>query len=380
MKIKLDREQFLDKINSCYKFVADNPVIPAMANFRLSAKSGTMEIMAGDSESQIKMYCPYKGDDMDICVNAELLKNTITLFRENEVLITRKSEIKLELKNGKAKYNLTMDTDAKDYPVMPDQGSGDEILMLQMYLKMGMKFSGKFISDDSIKVGAQGINLTEIENQIVLTGVDNATMCRVNVKPIAIAAWTKNIVIPTTTAKKVLSLLDDKGEIYVCRSGEKIVFMADGKTSEKFEVTSATMNEKFPGTEKLFTYRGNDFMTINNLELRDAISRLKLYCSKLDKAKRVVIQTNPENLNELLLTAVDNDFGKDGLEVMTITNNAGKAMNKCFNVDYLLKILHCIDDTEIQFYYHDSDKVSCFIKPISEEENFNFMISGILAN
>ncbi|HHT9135861.1 MAG TPA: hypothetical protein ACFYEK_01310 [Candidatus Wunengus sp. YC60] len=375
-KIRVDRELFLEKIKSVNKFVSDNNIVAAMANIKFTVKENMMELVAVDPEAQIKMYMSVKGDDMAMCINADLLLKTINLFRENDVQITKNSETKLTLKNGKSKYVLTMDTLPEDFPMMKDEGSGDEFLMLQYYLKLGLKFSGKFISDDSMKVNAHGINCAEIDNQIIFTGVDNATMCRVNVKPISIATWTKNIVIPTTTSSKILSLLDDKGEIYVCRSGDKVVFMADGKTSEKFEVTSVVMNDKFPNSEKIFTYRTEDFMVINNLELRDAVSRLKLYCSPLDKAKRVTIKTNPENMDELILNSIDNDFGREGEEIMTVKNNAGKAIDKCFSVDYLLRILHCIEATDIQFFWHESDKVACFINPIDEEQNFQFMLIG----
>jgi DNA polymerase III sliding clamp (beta) subunit (PCNA family) len=139
------------------------------------------------------------------------------------------------------------------------------------------------------------------------------------------------------------------------------------------------MNGKFPNSEKVFSYRGDEYMAINNLELRDAVSRLKLYCSKLDKAKKVTINTNPENVNELLLCAVDENFGRSGEEIMTVTNVCGKHMKKIFNVDYLLKILYCIESTDMKLFFNESDQKPCFVQPIEdkpENDNFNFLISS----
>lgn len=377
MKLKIDREQFLNKIKSCYKFVSDKAIIPALLNFKITVKDNSMEIVACDGQAQVRMFCPCKGDDGAMCIPAKLLLDTINLFRENEVLITKKDDIKITLKNGKSKYNLTADTHPDEFSLIPVKGSGDEFLILQQHLAMGLKYGNKFISDESFTRGAEGINLSEIDNEMVFTGLDSFSMCRVNVKPRSIGAWSKNVVIPQDTAAKVLSLLDDLGEALICVVGDKIIFSGD--TPDKFEVVSTSVNTKFPNSERIFNLRGEDFMTINNMELRDAVSRLRLYCSKLDKAKKVTIQTNTANKNELVLTAIDQDFQRAGEEVITINNNSGKALTKVFNTEYLLKILHSIDTTDILFYFKNTDKEPCFIVPVEENmdnDNFNFLISS----
>lgn len=378
MKIKLDREQFLEKIKKASKFVAAESVIPALANIKLTGASGMVEIIASDPQCQIKLFCPFKGDDFAVCLPADLLLKTLTLFRENEVNIAIAGN-KVTLKNGKAKYNLTTDTEAADFPLMPVDKASDEVCIQQYYLKMGLKFSNKFIEDRSIAFGVEGLNMAEIGNRMIFTGLDGFTCSRVSVKPISIGKWSSNLIMPPETAVKVMSMLSDDGEVHINRTSSKVIFWADSNSPEKFEIISVFMNAKFPDSEKIFSYQGEDFMVINNLELRDSISRLKLYCSKLDKAKKVHIKTNPDNLNELILNAIDDDFGKSGEEIITIINNAGKPMLKHFNVDYLLKILHSIDTTDIQFFWHESDKVSCFIIPVEEKEennNFKFLISS----
>lgn len=377
MKVKLDRELLADKLKKSFKFIPSKSIVPAQDNVRCTIKDNIMEIVAADSQCQVKLFMPVKSDsDGAFCLPAQLFLKTVNLFRENEVLITKKSDTVIELKNGKSKCKITMDCMPEDFPTMPEAKTTHELSISQYNLKTGIKFTEKFVDDErSVKVGAAGININEVNSRMVFTGLDGHLLCRVNVAPLAIGSWDKNIVMPVDTATKLLSLLGDNGEVTMCHSDDKMVFFTDDSI-ERFEITSTSVNTKFPNSEMLFSKKGEDFMIINTLELKDAFARLRLYSGDFDSDKRVHIATNGTNLNELILNSSDNLKGKDGEETMTIVNPSGKQLKKQFNSGSMLKVLANVEDNEILFYFNESDKVPCFIEPKvdGKENNFNFLI------
>lgn len=382
MKLIADRELLLYKLSKAVKFIPGKTIVPAFDNFKLTVAAGVMEIIASDGNLQCKMYCNVSSkDSFAVCLPAKLLVKTIALFRENEVTITIKSDIKVELKSGKSKYNIGVDCKNEEYPVMTMAPAQNEMVMQQFFLSMTLKAADKFVDEKSANANFIGINIAEINNKMVFTGLDGMTMCRCAVKPISISKW-ESVVIPTQTASKVISMLQDKGEIGIAYSSKedgKIIFFTDREADEVFEICSVTSNVKFPDTEMVFSKKPEHQMILNTLEFKDAVKRLGLYTSAIDTS--VTLTTNPENIDELILTAGDKLTNRDGEELMTIINPSKQAINKSFNNEFLTQILAQIDQNDIVLLHSDIERRPCQIIPKvnSEEENiFSFIITQII--
>lgn len=377
-KVKLDRELFFSKISKMVRFVPSKTVIPAFDNFKLTVADGMMEILSADSTIQCKMQCPVsKSEPFSICVPAKLLVKTIALFRENEVIMSVKDETKIELKCGKSKYNITCDCFAKDFPIMPMEKVIAEITLSQFYLKASFKSAQKFVNEDHANTNLIGININEVNNKIVFTGADDTTMCRAAIKPISINSWSQ-IVCPTETANKVLSLLEDKGEVSIIHSGNMMRIFTSVESSDYFEVTSVTTNAKFPDSEKFFSKRPDDHYTINSLELLDAAKRLSLYSQKEDCSKitfRVISDT------EIELYSEDPNLNKNGTETISYINRSSQKLEKTFNADNIIKILSIVESNDFNFYFNERPNFPSYIIPAvatTEEDVYSFLLTSMI--
>jgi len=376
-KIRIDREVFFSKISKLAKFIPKNTVLPAFDNFKITVSNGNMEIIAADPAIQCKMNCPVsKSEDFSICLPAKLLVGTIGLFSENEVILTVKSETKIELKSGKAKYNITMDCFANDFPVMPLGKPTSEITLNQFFLNASLVAAQKFTDDKNSNTNATGININEVDSKIVFTGLDGFMMCRVAIKPISINSW-DSIILPSETAKKVVSLLDDKGEISIVHSGDKIRFFTSLESLDHFEVTGVASNHKFPNSESLFKEMPKDSYSINATELLNAAKRLKLFAPSEGKP---MVQFKVEAENELTLFSQDINFGKDGCEGISFVGYAEKPLSKAFNIDNLIDVLSVVDTKNVNFFFEENVNRPSFMVPQteSEEENmYSFLLTSM---
>lgn len=377
IKIKIDREMFHSKISKMIKFVPDKMVIPAFENFKLSVANGFMEITSADSTIQCKMLCPVsKSEPFEVCVPAKLLVKTIGLFVENEVVITLKSEKAIEIKSGKSKYNITSDCLPKDFPIMKMGTITSEITLGQFFLKAAFKSAKKFIDEDGANSNIIGVNIQEIDNNIIFTGADMTTTCRVAIKPVSINKW-ESIVCMTDTANNVSSLLDDRGEVSMVNSGDMLRFFTSTESSDFFEVTSVAANAKFPNTEMMFSKMPPDYYVINSMELLGAAKRLKLYANK-DDVPKITFKVLSDT--ELELSSEDTSHNKSGTEIITYENKSGQALSKTFNADNLTKILSIVEANEFKLHFDERLNYPSYIIPSatnSEENIYSFLLTSM---
>jgi DNA polymerase III sliding clamp (beta) subunit (PCNA family) len=375
--VVLDRELLLEKIQKISKFVPTKTVTPIFEELKLSVGAGIMEIMASDGQTQCKFFTPCKSKETFVfSVPAKLFIATVTLLRENELIIKEKNK-KLEMKSGKGKYSITILED--EYPTMSMKTPTSEIALSQFNLKRGLTSTESFIDEKNPLPQLIGIHIAQVEKEIVFTGAVQAMICRYATKPISIKAWT-NIVLPTDTANKVRSILSDRDEVNITHTKDKIMFSAYTGSTEAWEVMSTLQDISYPNTEALFAKPIEDKVAMNTLELSDSLKRLKLYTMEVPQ---IVINTG-DNLDEVVLSANSGGFGTSGEEVITIKNVSGKNVSKSFNGDQLVQILKNIDDNEFELFLSDSEKKPCQIRPINTKEgmdsHFKFLITSMYNN
>lgn len=378
MKVTLDRELFLMKLQKAIKFVPTKTLIPAFDNIMLTMVSDSViSMQATNGNTQVRMECQVMSGDpaFSVCVPARLLLKTINLFGENKVILTLKQEDVLELKCGKSKYNIGLDCFPKDFPKIPMTAVTSEINMQQFNLRIGLKSSEKFVDEDSQNANMVAINIAEINNKIVFTGLTQISMCRSALKPISINKW-DTVSIPTDCATKVISILGDKGEIGIAHNGTHISFFTDKDSPEAFDVISTVANIKFPNTEKLFSQKPEMSYIVNTMEFLSAVKRLKLYSSKLE-ANTVNVLANDGD--EMVLTSSDSLTKKSGEESMSFTNSTKTPIDKNFGHENLIQILSSVETNEFTLYYSEKQTAPSFIIPkvnTEDEDIFSFLIAA----
>ena len=140
-------------------------------------------------------------------------------------------------------------------------------------------------------------------------------MGRVSLSPLGIGFWKENFIMPEDSASKISALMGDSGEITICHNGDKMILFT-GEEFEKFEIITTSVSRKFPDTEMLFGKMGKDFISINTLEFKSAIQRLKLYASSSDSDKRFIMSFDGNET--VTMSSKCENFLKDGEEVITI--------------------------------------------------------------
>lgn len=376
MKIRIDRELLNAKLSSAAKFVPKKSVIPATDNFLFTVEDNVIFIEATDGQIAVEIQCPCSSDgNVAFCVPARLLLGLVSNFRENEVVITVKSEIAIELKCGKSKHNISLSCPANSFPIMRMGDVVSEIAMAQSLLSLGLLSAKKFVDEDNPNANYTGINISEVGNKIIFSGTTGHVMCRAALRPISIQQWTP-IVIHAVTAVRVSDLLSDEGEVTVVHSGDKIRFLASGEGS--WVVTSTVSNVKFPDTEKVFSRRSSNCVLVDRMELRDAVKRLMFY-TELDTSSKVRMVANE---TDIILSAIDGFSGNTGEEPMSfIQMNSEIPLDRKHISDDIFNMLGVFEDKEVYIYFSDTKQMPTYLipKPSNQEMDIFSFAMGVVS-
>lgn len=377
MKAKLDREFLVEKLSKLMKFVPSSAVVPAYESIMLTVSGDKAKITACDGADQCTIYLNrVKADsDFSICIPAKLFFKTVSLFRENDVTIKVK-ENRLELSSGKSKYNITMDCEPNSFPLISaiSENFSNSMTMIQGNLKMALSSSRKFVDEENSVTAYTVMNLSEVDKKFVTTATSGVMICRVAIQPLSIENWSP-VRINIDTAKKVVSMLEEKGEITIAHNESKVLFSSP-QGENYFEIMSCAANSKFPDTERFFSKKPESSFEVNTIEFSDAIRRLKLY-SETGIAPQFNVEVGEV---EAVLTSADKMTGRDGEDIISISENKCHGLKKIFNSDQVLQILSSIDTDNTLVMMSEQSNMPTFFKPkvfTKEEDMFDFLVASI---
>lgn len=370
-KIIIDRELLLDKVNKVYKFVPSKSIIPALDNIKFEVNGNTMLITAFNGEIQCQLSCSVKAkENMSFCLPAKLFVGIIRLLRENELTITI-GEKKATLKCGKSVYNISVNTTPDIFPFIKNGSHENEMVMLQSAFKDYASKVSNFAGDNATLPWMSGMNMAfSDKKEMTFTSATNFVMCRAIAPVISLNKW-KSVTIPVSSVKRITELCN-KGEMTIMHSENIMVFSSAANSDEQFTIIATCINENYPNVSNFFSAPREKNFVINVSEGIDCINRVKLCSNQLLNSINLNLQAS-----ELTISSSDEDFGNDGTEVVSVTNEKNVTMDKNLVSDQMVKILGSIDEVECFIYWSDKDNIPLLIQGKTDFVNFQFLTTPL---
>ena len=371
MKIKIDRELLLNKLNKVYKFVPTKSIIPALDNIKFEVKGNTMSITAFNGEIQCKLSCSVECKESGFfCLPAKLFVSTVRLLRENE-LVLNITEKKATIKCGKSTYNMTVNVNPDEFPFAIFKDHKNEMVMLQSAFSDFASKTSSFAGDDGLRPWMLGMNMAFNEKkEMIFISATRFVMCKAIVPVISVNKWA-NVTIPVTSVKKVCELCN-KGEMNVLSNENAVLFSSAANSDEEFEIIATCINENYPKTDGLFNAERKSSFLLNVSEVIDCVNRVELYANPLVGALNFKLVGG-----ELTVSGNDEDFGNDGTEVISVTNEGNFMMDKDFSAAQINKILGCVDEVECFVKWSEENNVPIMFQGKNEFVSFQFLVTQL---
>ena len=365
MNIICDKNKLLEGINIVLKAIPGKSTMAILECLVIEADNNTIKLIANDLEIGIETVI--EGEIVEegcVAISAKVFSDIIRKLPSEQVEINVDEAYQLNIKCGKAKFNISANSD--EFPYLPQIVKDKYVEISQFTLKDIIRQTVFSISDN--------------ENAKVMTGelfeINNSTLKvvsldghRISIRKVELKNNYDNIsvIIPGKTLIEINKILnggiDDEVKIYFTE--KHILFEFDNTI-----VLSRLIEGEYYKIDKMLSSDYETKITVNKKDMLDSIDRTTLLVKESEK-KPVIIDIKDNSIG----FAMNSSIGSMHEEMDAVRE--GKDIIIGFNPRFLMDALRVIDDEEITLYMINP-KAPCFIR--DKDESYIYLILPVNFN
>ena len=326
--------------------------IPILANLRIVARDGKVEITATDLEIQIKTLTEVKKivEEGEITVSARKMSELCRSLPDNEAL-------EFDLNNGKltvSSKNFHADfatISALDFPELESKEETNSLSISSSALQRLLNKTAFCMASQDVRYYLNGL-LVEYKGGEVNAVATDGHRLALATSPLdkTITIDGERQILPRKAVLELSKILRQENEDIKITFGNSSLSIQD----ENLDFSTKLIDGKFPDYEKVLPSGEPNSLEVSKESLQSALSRASVLSNEKYRGVRFALDKNT-----LKLTA--NNPEKESAEELLDVNYNGNPMEIGFNIGYLLDVLGTIetDNVELNFYGEES---SCLIR------------------
>jgi DNA polymerase III subunit beta len=340
----VDRNSFLKAISHVQNVVEKKNIIPILANIRLIAKSGKLELMATDMDiAATEKIVAHIKDEGAITLSAQTLYDIVRKLPEGsslEIKICDKIPGKVNISTNKSKFNLPS-IDANDFPVIDQGVMPFSFFIASSELKTIIDKNKFAICAEETRYNLNGIYLHIIseegeEDRMQAVATDGHRLSCVVLTTPEGAEKINGIIIPKKAVLELRKIIEDfEGEIKIELSDTKIK-LSFGTT----EFITKLIDGSFPEYSAFIPKNVSHTLEIDKKIMVKAIDLVTTV--SFEKTRSVKFLVNKTSLE----LSVINNPGGDAKEVIDCVSDL-ENFEIAFNSRYVQDVLSVIEGDKV---------------------------------
>ena len=326
--------------------------IPILANLRIVARDGKVEITATDLEIQIKTLTEVKKvvEEGEITVSARKMSELCRSLPDNEALEFDLNNCKLTVssKNFHADFATIS---ALDFPELESKEETNSLSISSSALQRLLNKTAFCMASQDVRYYLNGL-LVEYKGGEVNAVATDGHRLALATSPLdkTITIDGERQILPRKAVLELSKILRQENEDIKITFGNSSLSIQD----ENLDFSTKLIDGKFPDYEKVLPSGDPNSLEVSKESLQSALSRASVLSNEKYRGVRFALDKNT-----LKLTA--NNPEKESAEELLDVNYNGNPMEIGFNIGYLLDVLGTIetDNVELNFYGEES---SCLIR------------------
>ena len=352
MKFTTEKNEIVEALQMGASIAERRQTIPILANLRIVARDGKVEITATDLEIQIKTLTEVKKivEEGEITVSARKMSELCRSLPDNEAL-------EFDLNNGKltvSSKNFHADfatISALDFPELESKEETNSLSISSSALQRLLNKTAFCMASQDVRYYLNGL-LVEYkggEVNAVATDGHRLALARSTLDKTVTIDGERQI-LPRKAVLELSKILRQENEDIKITFGNSSLSIQD----ENLDFSTKLIDGKFPDYEKVLPSGDPNSLEVSKESLQSALSRASVLSNEKYRGVRFALDKNT-----LKLTA--NNPEKESAEELLDVNYNGNPMEIGFNIGYLLDVLGTIetDNVELNFYGEES---SCLIR------------------
>jgi DNA polymerase-3 subunit beta len=352
MKFTTEKNEIVDALQMGASIAERRQTIPILANLRIVARDGKIEITATDLEIQIKTLTEVKKvvEEGEITVSARKMSELCRSLPDNEAL-------EFDLNNGKltvSSKNFHADfatISALDFPELEIKEETNSLSISSSALQRLLNKTAFCMASQDVRYYLNGL-LVEYKGGEVNAVATDGHRLALATSPLdkTITIDGERQILPRKAVLELSKILRQENEDIKITFGNSSLSIQD----ENLDFSTKLIDGKFPDYEKVLPSGDPNSLEVSKESLQSALSRASVLSNEKYRGVRFALDKNT-----LKLTA--NNPEKESAEELLDVNYNGNPMEIGFNIGYLLDVLGTIetDNVELNFYGEES---SCLIR------------------
>ena len=352
MKFTTEKNEIVDALQMGASIAERRQTIPILANLRIVARDGKVEITATDLEIQIKTLTEVKKvvEEGEITVSARKMSELCRSLPDKEAL-------EFDLNNGKltvSSKNFHADfatISALDFPELEIKEETNSLSISSSALQRLLNKTAFCMASQDVRYYLNGLLVEYKGGEVNAVATDGhrlalATSPLDKTSPID----GERQILPRKAVLELSKILRQENEDIKITFGNSSLSIQD----KNLDFSTKLIDGKFPDYEKVLPSGDPNSLEVSKESLQSALSRASVLSNEKYRGVRFALDKNT-----LKLTA--NNPEKESAEELLDVNYNGNPMEIGFNIGYLLDVLGTIetDNVELNFYGEES---SCLIR------------------
>lgn len=370
MRFTCEKQQLLKIINTVQKAVSAKSIMPILECIKIDAYANDRLVITGNNLD----LCIEYTDKCDIteggsiAISSKMFGEIIRRLPDMTVSVKVNEENNvMTIKCGKSEFNI-QGLSAPEYPDMPEINETYRLSLKQTSLKKMIRKTLFAVSQTEARKPVLTGSLFEIDTgvlSVVSTDGYRLAICKETVNS---SLETKKFVIPGTTLREILKVLEDdeEKEVSIIVSDRNVMF-----EFENYKVISRILEGEFINYKPILTTPNSITVIADTTELSESLERASLLINDdmTAKAEKVPVRLNII-MDKIELTCMT---GKGKVHDVVDVSVNGEEIEIGFNHKYLLEALRACEEDEVKMEF-SNPRSSCFIRSNANDDSYTYMI------
>lgn len=364
MKLEIEKKDLVILLSKTQNVVERRNSMPVLVNVLFEAKKGKLKVFATDLEVSLTDECEATiSEEGSLAINARNLFDIVKELNDGPILLMKKKNNWLEIKQKKSVFNL-VGLSAEEYPVFPTFKTTDFIKINAKIFAEMIERTIYSVSSDETRYHLNGVYFEKKkENSVTyfrMVATDGHRLSLVerplekDVEEALIPA--NGVIIPRKGLNEIKKILDfSVDNVEMAFEGSQLIIKS-GSTILMVRLIEG----KYPNYQQLIPLQMKKHANINRDAFLGCIRRVSLLSNhkskgitfSLTKGKLEITSNNPE-LGDAK-EEIDVDYSGDDLKIG-------------FNAKYIMDILNSFDDTGLELTL-DSQLSPGLIRPENDKK------------
>jgi len=344
MRFKVDKDVFLNGIQTVQNVITSKALLPILSNILLETQSGGLRLTATDLDIGISCVIPVDIVETGaITIPAKRLGDIIKELPGDKVDVNIKKNNLVLIETDSCQFKI-IGLPREEFPKLPEFHNKEAIKIEKSLLKEMLGLTSFAVSFDETRYILNGILFKIEKNNLILVATDGKRLAIIEKKLKQEVNKNIYIIVPIKTIQELNRNLDDEGEVSMVLGENQVLFDLG-----RVVIISRLIEGEFPDYRQVIPPVSENKVVIDREQLLLAVKRAALLSTPDYQAVKLELFKN-----KIVISKATPDVGESREEVAV--EYSGKELVVGFNPAYVIDVLKNLFIEKIELELIDGEK------------------------